>query len=71
MIETYKDRIKKSYLVATSEIDQKNLRQLAKKRFQGRSFVIKTGYVKNDLLYFRKPAGAFKVVKVAFTKKEA
>lgn len=69
-IETFKDRTKKSYLVGTNRSE---LMAEAQKRFQGRKFTIRSGWVYKDALYFGdapNPARS-KFVFVAFSIKEA
>ena len=73
-IETFKDRTKKSYLVGTKRSE---LMDEAQKRFQGRKFLIRSGWVYKDALYFEFPCRKAKVVWVAYSvdslkrKKEA
>ena len=69
-IETFKDRTKKSYLVGTN---RRELMDEAQKRFQGRKFLIRSGFVVKDELFFGFPSqyGKAKPVLVAFSIKEA
>lgn len=69
-IETFKDRTKKSYLVGTKRSE---LMAEAQKRFQGRRYTIRSGWVYKDYLYIGNipnKANA-KPVLVAFSIKEA
>lgn len=71
MIETFKDRTKKSYITATLDENPSEFRKLARHRFHNRAFVTKMGYVKGDLLFLSEPESFDYRVRVAFTKKEA
>ena len=66
MIEIFKDRHKKTYIVAKDEHPAK-VRAFAIKRFNGRAFSIVKGYVKGDSLFFDKPDSYDYTAKVAFT----
>lgn len=70
MIEIFKDRTKKTFIVA-KDVHPATLRLIATKRFNGRSFVIRKGYVKGNELYLEKPDVFDYVARVAFTTKEA
>ena len=69
-IETFKDRTKKSYLVGTN---RRELMDEAQKRFQGRRFTIRSGWVYKDALYIGDIPNKAKAkpVLVAFSIKEA
>lgn len=67
-IETFKDRTKKSFLVGNKVADVK---AEAQKRFQGRKFLIRSGWVYKDALYLvEMPNERAKSVWVAYSVKK-
>ena len=68
MIETFKDRTRKSFLVAHNE-SEKSLKALARYRFKGRAFIIRRGYIKDDQLFWERVDGYDYSAKVAYSIK--
>lgn len=68
MIEIFKNRIKKTYLVASYDVSISTLRKIARKRFNNRPIAICKGYISGELLYLEKPDNYDRIVRVAFSK---